>query len=108
MSDSRGTSEATRRKAALCSAQELPHAEPLRLRAQGDGLEVLSPQERVVQIGHLAGWGGGLYGGSVFAPWSRGNGHERIVTLRVRGRGTLRVEVASCRSGVMTLDVVVG
>lgn len=93
----------------LPSAQDLPHAEPLRLRAQGVGLEVLSPEERVVQIGHLAGWGGGLYGGgSVFAPWSRGNGHERFVTLRVRGRGTLRVEVASCRSGVLRLDVEVG
>jgi hypothetical protein len=41
----------------------------------------------------------------VFAPWSKGNGHERIVTLRVRGRGTLRVEVASCRSGTLRLDV---
>ena len=90
----------------LPSAKDLPHAEPLRLRAQGDGLEVLSPAERVVQIGHLSGWGGGLYGATtVFAPWSKGNGHERIVTLRVRGSGTLRVEVASCRSGVLGLDV---
>lgn len=87
------------------SAKDLPHCEPLRLRAQGDGLELLSPAERVVNIGHLAGWGRGIHGDVL--PWSQGNGHERMVTLRVRGRGTLRVEVASCRSGTLVLEVAV-
>jgi hypothetical protein len=93
----------------LPSAQGLPHVEPLRLRAGGEGLEVLAPAARVVELGHLAGWGGGLHGaGSVFAPWSRGNGHERRVTLRVRGRGTLRVEVGSARTGTLALELAVG
>ena len=72
---------------------------------------MLLPAERVVQAGHLAGWGCGLCGATtVFAPWSRGNGHERIVTLRMRGRGrgTLRVEVASCRSGMLPREAAVG
>jgi hypothetical protein len=86
------------------SAKALPHAEPLRLTATGEGLTVLAPTEAVVQIGHLDGWGGGLYGGpSVFSPWTRGNGHERFVTLLVAGSGRLTVALASCRLGTQTL-----
>jgi hypothetical protein len=90
----------------LPSAKALPHAEPLRLTARGEGVTLLAPVEQVVEIGHLDGWGGGLYGGpSVFAPWTRGNGHERFVTLMVAGTGTVHVEVGSCRVGVQTLVV---
>jgi hypothetical protein len=91
------------------SAKALPHAEPLRLTAHGDGLTLLAPTEAVVQLGHLDGWGGGLYGGpSVFSPWTRGNGHERFVTLLVAGSGTLQVELASCRVGTQTISISVG
>jgi len=88
------------------SAKTVPHAEPLRLTARGDGLTLLAPTESVVQIGHLEGWGGGLHGGpSVFSPWTRGNGHERFVTLLVAGSGTLHVELSSCRVGTQMLSV---
>ena len=91
------------------SAKAVPHAEPLRLTAHGEGLTLLAPAQAVVQIGHLDGWGGGLYGGpSVFGPWTRGNGHERFVTLLVAGTGTLEVQVGSCRVGMQTLKVAVG
>ena len=69
----------------------------------------MAPSEQVVELGHLDGWGGGLYGGpSIFSPWTRGNGHERFVTLVVEGRGTLQLEVASCRVGRWTLQLAVG
>ena len=88
------------------SARDLPHCEPLRLRAQGVGLQVLAPAEAVVEIGHLAGWGGGLYGHSnAFSPWTSGNRHERFVTLLVAGRGRLQVELASCRVGTRQLAI---
>ena len=91
------------------SAKSVPHAEPLRLTARGDGLTLLAPAEAVVQIGHLAGWGGGLYGGpSVFSPWTGGNGHERFVTLLVAGSGTLQVELTSCRVGTQAISIAVG
>jgi len=92
----------------LPSAKTLPHAEPLRLTARGVGVTLLAPAAAVVEIGHLNGWGGGLYGGpSVFSPWTSGNGHERFVTLVVTGTGTVEVEVGSCRVGVqrLTIDV---
>jgi hypothetical protein len=88
------------------SAKGLPHVEPLRLTARGEGVTLLAPAEAVIEIGHLDGWGGGLYGGpSVFSPWTRGNGHERFVTLIAAGQGRVQVEVGSCRVGVQTLTV---
>lgn len=89
------------------SAKALPHVEPLRLTARAEGgVQLLAPAEAVVEIGHLEGWGGGLYGGpSVFSPWTRGNGHERFVTLVAAGSGRVHVEVASCRAGTLSLAV---
>lgn len=88
------------------SAKLLPHVEPLRLTARTEGVTLLAPTEAVVEIGHLDGWGGGLYGGpSVFAPWTRGNAHERFVTLVAAGSGRVHVEVGSCRVGTQTLVV---
>jgi hypothetical protein len=90
------------------SSQSLPHVEPLRLTTQAHGVTVLAPGAAVVEIGHLEGWGGGLYGGpSVFSPWTRGNGHERFVTLVVAGSGTLAVTVGSARVGFQHLTVAV-
>ena len=91
------------------SAKTLPHVEPLRLTARGVGVTLLAPALSVVEIGHLDGWGGGLYGGpSVFSPWTRGNGHERFVTLVATGTGSMHVELSSCRVGVQRLVVKVG
>jgi hypothetical protein len=94
----------------LPSAKALPHSEPLRLSARGEGgVTLLAPGAAIVEIGHLEGWGAGLYGGpSVFAPWTRGNGNERVVTLVAAGRGTVHIEVGSCRVGVRSLVVDVG
>jgi hypothetical protein len=78
----------------------------LRLNATGEGVTLLAPTACLAEIGHLDGWGGGLYGGaSVFSPWTRGNGHERFVTLVVKGKGRVQVEVSSCRVGVQRLVV---
>jgi hypothetical protein len=93
----------------LPSAKALPHSEPLRLTARGEGVTLLAPAEAIVEIGHLDGWGSGLHGGpSVFSPWTRGNGHERFVTLVTTGTGKVHVEVGSCRVGQQTLVVDVG
>jgi hypothetical protein len=92
----------------LPSAKKLPHSEPLRLTASGEGVKLVSPGESIVEVGHLDGWGAGLYGGpSIFMPWTRGNGHERFVTLVAEGSGTLKVTVGSCRVGYRTIEVAV-
>jgi hypothetical protein len=91
------------------SAAALTHAEPLRVRIQAArGATVLAPTEAIVELGHLQGWGRGLHGSSIFSPWSRGNGHERFVTLRVAGQGTVSLEVGSCRVGFRQLTLELG
>ena len=91
------------------SSKTLPHAEPLRVTLGTEGLSLVAPGTSTVEIGHLDGWGAGLYGGpSVFAPWTRGNGHERFVSLVTEGSGKLRVKVGSCRVGYVTLELAVG
>lgn len=93
----------------IYSARKLPHSEPLRLTAQCDGAKLVAPGEAVVEIGHLDGWGTGLYGGiTIFAPWTRGNVHERFVTLVAQGKGRVKLRVGSCRVGYRTIDVDVG
>ncbi len=92
----------------LPSARKLPHSEPLRLTAEGAGMKLVAPAESIVEIGHLDGWGSGLYNGAnIFMPWTRGNAHEKFVTLVAEGRGRLQVRVGSCRVGFRTVEVTV-
>lgn len=92
----------------LSSAKKLPHSEPLRLTAECEGVRLAAPTEGAVEIGHLDGWGRGLYNGpTIFAPWTRGNIHEKFVTLVAAGRGRLRLRVGSCRVGFRTFEVAV-
>ena len=93
----------------LWSAKKLPLAESLRLTVEGSGVKLVAPAEAIVEIGHLDGWGNGLYAGpNIFFPWTRGNVHERFVTLVVEGKGRLAVKVGSCRVGYRVVEVEVG
>jgi hypothetical protein len=88
------------------SAKKLPHSEPLRLTTECAGLKVAAPAESVIEIGHLDGWGQGLYSGvNIFFPWTRGNVHEKFVTLVAEGRGRLQVKVGSVRVGYRNLEI---
>jgi hypothetical protein len=92
----------------LPSAKRLPHSEPLRLTAKGIGVTLVAPAESIVDIGHLDGWGSGLYNGAnIFMPWTRGNVHEKFVTLVAEGQGCLQVKVGSCRVGFRALEITV-
>jgi len=92
----------------LPSAKKLPHSEPLRVTVRCEGVKMVAPGEAIVDIGHLEGWGAGLYGGpSIFMPWTRGNGHERFVTFVAEGKGKCWVKVGSCRVGYQTLEVAI-
>jgi hypothetical protein len=89
------------------SARKLPISEPLRLTTAG--AKLIAPAESIIEIGHLDGWGQGLFNGaSIFMPWTRGNVHEKFVTLVAQGQGKLTVKVGSCRVGYRTLEIEVG
>ena len=84
----------------------LGHLEPGRF---ARGVKLVAPAEAIVEIGHLDGWGNGLYAGpNIFFPWTRGNVHERFVTLVAEGKGRLAVKVGSCRVGFQSIEVEVG
>ncbi|MEO7743742.1 MAG: M14 family metallopeptidase [Usitatibacter sp.] len=90
----------------LSSAKKLAHSEPIRLTSECEGVKVTAPAGAAIEIGHLDGWGRGLYNGmSIFAPWTRGNVHERHVTLVTEGKGRLTVRVGSIRVGHRTLEI---
>ena len=92
----------------LSSAKKLPFAEALRVTTEGQGVKITAPSETVIEVGHLEGWGQGLYAGSnVFFPWTRGNANERFVTLIAQGSGKLRVKVGSVRVGYRDLEIAV-
>ncbi len=94
----------------ISSAKKLPHVEPLRLTAECEGgVQLGAPTTPVTEIGHLDGWGQGLYNGpTIFAPWTRGSVHEKHVTLVAEGKGRLVVKVGSCRVGYRKLPIDVG
>ena len=93
----------------LSSAKKLAHSEPIRLTSECDGVKVTAPAGATIEIGHLDGWGRGLYNGmNIFAPWTRGTVHERSVTLVTEGKGKLKVRVGSIRVGHRILDIEVG
>jgi hypothetical protein len=90
----------------LSSAKKLAISEPLRASVEAEGCTVAAPGEKVIELGHLAGWGQGLYHGvSIFFPWTRGNVHERFMTLVVEGKGTVKVRVGSARVGFRTVEL---
>jgi hypothetical protein len=91
----------------LSSAKKLPFSEPLRATFEcGPGVRVGSPTENVVEVGHLDGWGRGLYNGvSIFFPWTRGNVHEKFLTIVAEGHGKLTVRIGSVRVGQQSIAI---
>ena len=45
---------------------------------------------------------------TIFFPWTRGNAHERFVTLVAEGKGKLKLRIGSVRVGFRTLEVETG
>ena len=93
----------------LASATALEHAEPVRVTATTEGSATVEPHDAHATLGHLDGWGRGLYDGSgaLYFQRSRGNTGEARVRVLVRGAGTLTLRVGSCRVGYREVRVTV-
>jgi hypothetical protein len=85
----------------LSSAKKLDFNEPVFVRAKTSGCELLHPEDERREVGHLEGWGRGLYSGSdaLYFSRSRGSGNRKALSYVVRGKGSLTVRVGSCRVG---------
>jgi hypothetical protein len=93
----------------LASQKHLPHNEELWLEVEpGPGVRVQG--ERRVRLGHLEGWGRGLFGpaSGLHISRSRGTTHRARVEILLRGRGPVVVRVRSARTGTLTRNLVVG
>jgi hypothetical protein len=80
---------------------------PLSLAIEAVGCAVDGTSRRA--IGHLDGWNRGLYDGTdaIYYMRSRGTGNRRVERVIVRGTGTVRLRVGSCRVGWIERDVVI-
>lgn len=85
----------------LASAKNLPWNEALWAEVHTEGCELATPVETRREIGHLDGWGRGLYGAgtAIYFARSRGSTGSRRLQWVVRGSGTVKVRVGSCRVG---------
>jgi hypothetical protein len=63
-----------------------------------DGASVEKRDERI-EIGHLDGWGRGLFSSSLFFQRSRGTVSTHTVSFVVRGKGSLRLTASGLRVG---------
>jgi hypothetical protein len=72
----------------------------------GNGNVRLASEPRV-EVGHLAGWGRGLFdaSSSIFHARSRGSGSRRVVTFTGEGHGTLHVTASGLRVGEARLPI---
>jgi hypothetical protein len=84
----------------LSSAKQLPWNEPLWAEIATDGCTLVTAERRR-EVGHLDGWGRGLYSGSaaIYFARSRGSTSSRKLQWVVRGSGSVTVRVGSCRTG---------
>ena len=94
----------------LASAKDLTHNEPLWADVACEGCELADPALAHVAIGHLDGWGRGLFSGAgaIYYAFGRGTTGAKSLAWVVHGKGTVELRVGSCRVGWVTRRVVVG
>ncbi|MCG8417669.1 MAG: M14 family metallopeptidase [Proteobacteria bacterium] len=93
----------------LSSARNLDFCEPLFAECTTTGCRLDNPGDALHEIGHLDGWGRGLFDGTdaLYYLTSRGNTGAHRFSFVVRGQGRARVRVGSCRTGWIdhTIDI---
>jgi len=67
----------------------------------------IDPRDARVEVGHLEGWGRGLYNEYIFYQRSRGSVSRRTVSIPVRGKGRLRVRAKGLRVGELVQEIAI-
>ncbi|TSA16723.1 MAG: peptidase M14 [Betaproteobacteria bacterium] len=91
----------------LASAKALTHNEALWADVQCNGCELTDSDLAHREIGHLDGWGRGLFDGmgALYYTLTRGTTGARTLSWVVRGSGVVSLRVGSCRVGWTTRDI---
>jgi hypothetical protein len=93
----------------LPSARQLTFNEPVYATATTDGCALIDPGGAHQVLGHLDGWGHGLYTEANLPsyPGTRGTTNTAWASYLVRGTGALDVRIGSCRAGFVTTRIAV-
>src|SRR5438132_346944 len=67
----------------------------------------IDPRDARTEVGHLEGWGRGLYNEYLFYQRSRGSVSRRTVSVPVRGTGRVRVRARGLRVGEVVKEIAV-
>lgn len=88
----------------LSSAKKLAWNEPLYVEATTAGCMLEDSRQGRREVGHLDGWGRGLFDGTdaLYFQRSRGNTGRSALSWVVRGKGVLTLRIGSCRAGWIT------
>jgi murein tripeptide amidase MpaA len=88
----------------LDSAKKLEIGEPLWADLELDGCRLEDPSQSHREVGHLDGWGRGLYDGTDAVYYQfrgRGSTGSRTLSWIIRGTGNARLKISSCRMGAI-------
>lgn len=89
----------------LESARKLAIDARVFVEVEATGGASIDPRDARVEVGHLEGWGRGLYAGSIFFQRSKGSVSCRTVSFAVRGHGRLRIRAKGLRVGEVVRDL---
>jgi Zinc carboxypeptidase len=89
----------------LESKKDLSHATPLYAQITTEGPSLLDENQQSIELGHLEGYGKGLYSKYLFFQRSDGSSSEKRFRISVRGKGTLHVRVGCPRVGKIETTV---
>lgn len=94
----------------LASAKKLAHNEELYATLSSDGCRLDAAADGHRNIGHLAGWGRGLYSGlgPLIYGLSSGSDGAHTLSYLVHGTGRVTLRVGSCRVGYVTRTISIG
>jgi hypothetical protein len=91
----------------LDSAKKLTPDPSVFVEVEPLGGVTLDPRDARTEVGHLEGWGRGLYNQYIFYQRSRGSVSRRTVSVPVGGRGRVRVRARGLRVGEVVKEVAV-
>jgi len=91
----------------LDSAKKLALDARVFVEVEASGGLSIDARDARLEVGHLEGWGRGLYAEFIFYLQSRGSVSRRTVSLPVRGSGRLRVRAKGLRVGEVVKEIAV-
>jgi hypothetical protein len=91
----------------LDSAKKLTPSPTIFVEVEAISGVTIDPRDARTEVGHLEGWGRGLYNEYIFYQRSRGSVSRRSVSIPVKGRGKLRVRAKGLRVGEVVKELTV-